>query len=66
MTRGDILEMNADGSDAHVIAAGLRNAVGIIYADGALYATANEVDQLGNDRPNVDRYALADLAAAVS
>lgn len=51
-TRADILEMNPDGSGSHVYASGLRNAVGITYAQGSLFATANEVDTLGNDRPD--------------
>lgn len=62
VVRADILEMNPDGSDSRVIASGLRNAVGIIYADGALYATANEVDQLGADRPDDLLYKIQDGA----
>jgi glucose/arabinose dehydrogenase len=50
--RAAIIKMNPDGSDSHVIASGLRNAVGITFAAGSLYATANESDHLGNDRPN--------------
>jgi glucose/arabinose dehydrogenase len=62
VTRGDILEMNPDGSNSHSIANGLRNAVGIIYAAGVLYATANEVDHLGNDKPNDLVYKISEGA----
>lgn len=57
--RGVILQMNPDGSNNHVFAAGLRNAVGIIFAGGNLYATANEADHLGPDRPNDLVYKIA-------
>lgn len=62
IVRGDILEMNPDGSDNHVIAAGLRNAVGLAIVNGTLYATANEADHLGNDKPNDLVYNITDGA----
>jgi glucose/arabinose dehydrogenase len=58
--RADIEVMNPDGTNRRVYASGLRNAVGIIYADGALYGTANEADHLGNDRPNDLVYKFED------
>jgi glucose/arabinose dehydrogenase len=60
--RGDILEMDPDGTNSHVYASGLRNAVGIISVDNTLYATANEADHLGNDRPNDLVYKISDGA----
>jgi glucose/arabinose dehydrogenase len=58
--RGVILTMNPDGSNSRVYASGLRNAVGITYAAGALFATANEADHLGNDRPDDVVYKIID------
>lgn len=50
--RAMIQVMNPDGSDARVYATGLRNSVGIEWANNRLYATANGVDHLGNEVPN--------------
>jgi len=49
--RAAITEMNADGSGAHIFAAGLRNPVGlgINPADGSLWTVVNERDELGDD-----------------
>ena len=58
--RAVIIKMNADGSNKRVYASGLRNAVGITFAKGALYATANESDQLGSDKPNDVVYRVED------
>jgi glucose/arabinose dehydrogenase len=43
--------MNLDGSDRKVFAFGLRNPVGLAFhpKTGALYATVNERDELGDD-----------------
>ncbi len=49
--RATILEMNPDGSEAHVYASGLRNAVGIKWIDNDLFATAMSPDHLGDDIP---------------
>jgi glucose/arabinose dehydrogenase len=51
--RATIMRLQADGSDAQVIATGLRNSVGFDWApwDGTLYATENGRDLLGDDFP---------------
>ncbi len=53
--RADILEMtidgNNDGKDRRVYASGIRNAVGLAISprDGALWASVNERDELGDE-----------------
>jgi glucose/arabinose dehydrogenase len=49
--RANILEMNIDGSDERVYAAGLRNPVGMGWAPGTktLWTVVNERDELGDD-----------------
>jgi glucose/arabinose dehydrogenase len=48
--RADILEINPDGSDLKIYAAGLRNPVGMGWStDGKLWAVVNERDELGDD-----------------
>ena len=49
--RADILEFNPDGSDKHVFAYGIRNAVGIAInpKTGELWCSVNERDDLGNN-----------------
>jgi glucose/arabinose dehydrogenase len=51
--RARILEFDPDGGNERVYASGLRNAVGIAIdpATGALWATCNERDGLGDDLP---------------
>ena len=61
--RGMIYSMNPDGSDGKVYADGLRNAVGLHFADviggeEALYVTANGSDHLGADAPDELMYKL--------
>lgn len=50
-SRADILQVNPDGSDLHVYAYGIRNAVGIAIdpGTGELWCSTNERDGLGND-----------------
>lgn len=50
--RGMVTSMNPDGSDVQVYASGLRNSVGIEWANDTLYTTVNGVDHLGPDRPD--------------
>lgn len=54
--RGDMLRMNADGSEATTFASGLRNSVGFDWhpATGRLYATDNGRDLLGDDTPHCE------------
>jgi glucose/arabinose dehydrogenase len=51
--RATVMRMRPDGGDAAVVATGLRNSVGFDWApwDGALYATDNGRDLLGDDFP---------------
>ncbi len=51
--RARILEFDPDGKNERVYASGLRNAVGMAIepATGALWATCNERDGLGDDLP---------------
>ena len=51
--RATVMRMRADGSGAEIVATGLRNSVGFDWApwDGALYATENGRDLLGDDFP---------------
>jgi glucose/arabinose dehydrogenase len=51
--RATMMRLRADGSGAEIYATGLRNSVGFDWApwDGALYATDNGRDLLGDDFP---------------
>jgi len=51
--RATMMRMQADGTRAEIYATGLRNSVGFDWApwDGALYATENGRDLLGDDFP---------------
>ncbi len=49
--RATVLQMNPDGSDQRIFASGLRNAVGLRWVSGRLWATNMGADHLGNDRP---------------
>jgi glucose/arabinose dehydrogenase len=51
LLRGNILEMNPDGSDLKVYASGLRNPVGMGWAPGTkdLWVAVNERDELGDN-----------------
>lgn len=49
---GGIISMNLDGSGREVFATGIRNSVGLAFADdGALWFTDNQVDLMGDDTP---------------
>ena len=51
--RATVMRMRPDGTQREVVATGLRNSVGFDWApwDGALYATENGRDLLGEDSP---------------
>ena len=55
--RADILVFRPDGSDMHVYASGIRNAVGLAIdpKTGALWCSVNERDGLGDWRPTTSR-----------
>lgn len=57
-TRAVIWVMDPDGKNARVIADGVRNAVGIAFANGTLFATNNGVDHIGNDKPDDVMYKI--------
>lgn len=61
-TRATVVEMNPDGSKQRVFAGGLRNAVGLCWVDGALWATNMGADHLGDNKPEDTFYRLADGA----
>jgi glucose/arabinose dehydrogenase len=56
--RASILQMNPDGTNQKYIARGLRNAVGLRWVGGKLYATNMGSDHLGRNRPADTFYAL--------
>jgi len=49
--RATIIEMDPDGKNQRYFARGLRNAVGLRFVDGHLFATNMGADHLGLDRP---------------
>jgi glucose/arabinose dehydrogenase len=56
--RATITEMDLDGKNARIIARGLRNAVGLKFVEGQLYATNMGADHLGDDRPDDAMYKI--------
>ena len=56
--RAAILEMDADGRNRRIFAKGLRNAVGLKWRDGRLFATNMGSDHLGNNKPDDTMYAV--------
>ena len=46
-----ILSFRPDGSDLRVVASGLRNPYGLVFAGGTLYVTVNGKDKLGDGEP---------------
>jgi glucose/arabinose dehydrogenase len=60
--RATVLEMNPDGTNRRIYARGLRNAVGLKWLDGKLYATNMGADHLGDDRPEDTLYVVREGA----
>jgi glucose/arabinose dehydrogenase len=60
--RATILEMNPDGSERRYFARGMRNAVGLRWVGGKLYATDMGADHLGVDKPADTMHAVRDGA----
>ena len=60
--RASILEMDPNGANQREFARGLRNAVGLKWIDGALWATNQGSDHLGTQRPDETFYLLRDGA----
>ena len=60
--RASVLEMDADGSNRRSYARGLRNAVGLRWAGGRLFATDMGADHMGRDRPADTMYSVREGA----
>ncbi|MEK6283880.1 MAG: glucose/sorbosone dehydrogenase [Acidobacteriota bacterium] len=58
--RASVLVMDADGKNKKHFAKGLRNAVGLRWAEGNLFATNMGSDHLGNHKPADTMYSLKD------
>lgn len=56
--RASIIEMDPDGKNLHIFASGLRNAVGLKWAMGKLFATDMGADHLGDEKPNDTMYVV--------
>ena len=56
--RAVVLEMNPDGSERRVFARNARNAVGLKWIGGGLYATLQGVDHLGLNSPDDTFHAI--------
>lgn len=61
--RASIIEMDPDGQNQIHFARGLRNAVGLRWINGRVYATNMGSDHLGVDRPADTFYSLQTAAA---
>jgi glucose/arabinose dehydrogenase len=60
--RASILEMDPDGKNLRYFARGLRNAVGLRWVRGRLFATNMGADHLGDDKPADTMYIVRDGA----
>lgn len=60
--RASVLEMDADGSNRRFYARGLRNAVGLRWVGGRLFATDMGADHLGRDKPADTMYSIREGA----
>jgi len=58
--RASVLVMDADGKNQRHLAKGLRNAVGLRWVHGKLFATNMGSDHLGDHKPADTMYALRD------
>lgn len=56
--RASVIEMDPDGKNQKHFARGLRNAVGLRWIDGQLFATNMGPDHLGDHKPADTMYAL--------
>jgi glucose/arabinose dehydrogenase len=64
--RATLSVMNPDGKNAHIIGRGLRNAVGLRWVKGALYATNMGADHLGDNAPDDTLFVLDTASSAAS
>jgi glucose/arabinose dehydrogenase len=58
--RASIIELDADGRGRRFYARGLRNAVGLRWVGGKLFATDMGADHLGKDRPADTMYGVVE------
>lgn len=58
--RASILEMDPDGKNRRIYAKGVRNAVGLAWAKGSLYASNMAADHLGKDKPDDAMFLIED------
>lgn len=56
--RATVLEMDADGRRQRIFASGLRNAVGIKWAEGRFFVTNMGADHLGENKPHDTMYLV--------
>src|SRR6185295_17337028 len=56
--RASILEMDSDGQNQRPFAHGLRNAVGLRWANSSLFATNMGSDHLGTEKPADTMYRI--------
>jgi glucose/arabinose dehydrogenase len=60
--RATLSVMDTDGKNAHIIARGLRNAVGMRFVGGALFLTNMGADHLGDDEPDDPMFSVTPQA----
>lgn len=60
--RAMIITADPDGNNVEVYAEGIKNAVGMEWVDGELYATENGSDHLGDDIPDDTLYRVTEGA----
>jgi glucose/arabinose dehydrogenase len=56
--RATLSVMDADGKNQHIIARGLRNAVGMCFVGGRLFLTNMGADHLGDDEPDDPMFSV--------
>jgi glucose/arabinose dehydrogenase len=56
--RATLSVMDPDGKNAHIIARGLRNAVGMRFVGGNLFVTNMGADHLGDDEPDDPMFSV--------
>jgi glucose/arabinose dehydrogenase len=57
--RATLSVMDADGKNPHIIATGLRNAVGMRFVGGTLFLTNMGADHLGDDTPDDPMFSVS-------
>jgi glucose/arabinose dehydrogenase len=60
--RATLSVMDADGKNQHILARGLRNAVGMRFVGGALFLTNMGADHLGDDEPDDPMFSVSPSA----